>query len=189
MNVHGRYGFLLRLIAENAWLSGALFALFFAAAAVVVNMMIGDRTALAIGPDGVEVRTKLGRHVAGWDQVAGITIEPANRLAGKGESLCIRLRQELDEKVLRLPTSLLEHSRWEIARELDAVERPGVGSTAPASADTDGAPGMDYDAVIARHLAAREQAGPAPAAMPAAPVFARPAGLQPARGRFGRKGL
>jgi hypothetical protein len=49
---------------------------------------------------------------------------------------------------------------------------------------------MDYDAVIARHLAAREQAGPPPAAQPSLPAFQQSAGLpQPARGGFGRKGL
>ena len=47
-----------------------------------------------------------------------------------------------------------------------------------------------YDAVIARHLAAREQAGPPPVAQPSVPAFQQPAGFpQPARGSFGRKGL
>ena len=187
MNVHGRYGLLVQQIAGHAWLSGTLFALCFAGAAVFVTMMVGDRTALAMRPDGIEVRTRLGRYVAGWDRVARIDLESANKLAASGECLVIRLRQESGEKILRLPTALLEHSHWEIERQLDAIGRPGVGAGAPAAVESETASGMDYDAVIARHLAARDQAGTMAATAPA--TFARPAGLQPARGGFGRKGL
>lgn len=189
MDVHGRYGFLIRLIAENAWLSGGLFALFFGATALLLTMALGDRTALAIGPDGVEIRTTFGRHKAGWDRVAGIGIEKAGRLAGGGETLNVRLRQDLGEKAVRLSTGLLAQSRWEINRLLDAVGRPGVHGGAEIVSDDDSgaAPAMDYDAVIARHLAAREGGVRPPGT---AAGFSRPAGMPEApRGGFGRKGL
>jgi hypothetical protein len=191
MDVHGRYGFLIRLIAENAWVSGILFAGFAGVAVLLLSNALGDRTALAIGPDGVEVRTTFGRHKAGWDQVAGIGIAKVGRLSGGGETLNVRLRQALGEKVLRLSPGLLAQSRWEINRLLDAIGRPGVGTTAGADPEAEAAPAMDYDAVIARHLAARESNG-VPAA-PAAPIqraFDRPAAMpQAPRGGFGRKGL
>ena len=192
MDFHGRYAFLVHLIAENEWLSGGLFALCFGITALLLGVMLSDRLAVAIGPDGVEVRTMLGRHRAGWDRVAGIGVEQAGRLAGGGETLTVRLRQDIGEKVVRISTGLLAQSRWEINRLLDTVGRPGVrggGETAP---DPEGAaPAMDYDAVIARHLAARDNAGLAPAAR----SFVRPAGPRgpessgPAPGGFGRKGL
>jgi hypothetical protein len=192
MFVHGRYGWLIHLIAENAWLSGGLFAAFFGATAVILMTALGDRTALALGPEGIEARTLLGRHQAGWDKVAGIGLEKAGPLGRGVETLNVRLRRDLDEKAVRLSTKLLEQSRWEIGRLLDAAGRPGVhGLDGPHAAgavvETEAAPTMDYDAVIARHLAAREGNPPAPAAAPRA--FERPAGLQPAPGGFGRKGL
>lgn len=192
MHVHGRYGWLIHLIAENGWLSGGLFAACFGATALLLTTALGDRLALAIGPEGIEVRTMLARHQAGWDRVGGITVEKASRLAGGGENLVIRLRQDASEKTVRVSTGLLEQSRWEINRLLEAAGRPGLGGevAAPAGAEAEAAPGMDYDAVIARHLAAREQAGSAPAAAPSTSAFQRPAGFpQPARGGFGRKGL
>ncbi len=185
MGVHGGYGFLLRQIAENGWLSGALFALFGGLTLPVAVMATGDRTALAMGPEGVEVRTMFSRHRAGWDRVAGIGIDKTNRLAGRGETLIVRLRQELGEKALRLSTGLLEQSRWEINRLLESVGRPGVGGEAAAEPGNEAAPAMDYDAVIARHLAARQGDGSVPAR-----GFARPTDLpRPPRGGFGRKGL
>ncbi|WP_395612316.1 hypothetical protein [Allosphingosinicella sp.] len=81
MFVHGRYGWLIHLIAENAWLSGGLFAAFFGATAVTLMTALGDRTALALGPEGVEARTLLGRHQAGWDRVGDRPRE--NRAAGQ----------------------------------------------------------------------------------------------------------
>jgi len=195
MFVHGRYGWLIHLIAENAWLSGGLFAAFFGATAVTLMTALGDRTALALGPEGVEARTLLGRHQVGWDRVGGIALEKAGPMGKGGETLNVRLRKDGDEKKVRLSVRLLEQSRWEIGRLLDATGRPGVhGVDGPSSsapvAETEAAPAMDYDAVIARHLAAREQAGNVPAARPSAPSFAQSAGFpQPARGGFGRKGL
>jgi hypothetical protein len=190
MHVHGRYGWLVHLIAEKSWLSGGLFAACFGATALLLTTALGDRLALAIGPEGIEVRTMLARYKAGWDRVGRIAVEKASRLAGGGESLVIRLRQDAREKTVRLSTGLLEQSRWEINRLLEAAGRPGLGgeAAAPAGAEAEAAPGMDYDAVIARHLAAREQAGTAP--QPAAPSFASPGGFpRPARAGFGRKGL
>ena len=102
------------------------------------------------------------------------------------------LHRDLGEKTVRLSTGLLEQSRWEINRLLEAAGRPGLGGevAAPAGAEAEAAPSMDYDAVIARHLAAREQGGVAPAEQPSRPPFQQPAGFpQPARGGFGRKGL
>lgn len=193
MFVHGRYGWLIHLIAENAWLSGGLFAAFFGATAVTLMTALGDRTALALGPEGVEARTLLGRHQAGWDRVGGIALEKAGPMGKGGETLNVRLRKDGDEKKVKLSVRLLEQSRWEIGRLLDATGRPGVhgldGPPARAGvADVEEAPaGMDYDAVIARHLAARENAPPA--AAPVARAFERPASFQPAPGGFGRKGL
>lgn len=193
MFVHGRYGWLIHLIAENAWLSGGLFAAFFGATAVTLMTALGDRTALALGPEGVEARTLLGRHQAGWDRVGGIALEKAGPMGKGGETLNVRLRKDGDEKKVKLSVRLLEQSRWEIGRLLDATGRPGVhGVDGPsargAGADVEEAPaGMDYDAVIARHLAARENAPPA--AAPVARAFERPANFQPAPGGFGRKGL
>jgi hypothetical protein len=191
MFVHGRYGWLIHLIAENGWLSGGLFAAFFGVTAVILMTAFGDRTALALGPDGVEARTLLGRRQAGWDRVGRIALEKAGPLGKGGETLSVRLRQEAGEKVMKLSVRLLEQSRWEIGRLLDATGRPGVhgvdGPSVPTrggEAEAEPAPSMDYDAVIARHLAARENAPPAPA-----PAFQRPAGLQAAPGGFGRKGL
>src|SRR5205085_5048787 len=77
MFVHGRYGWLIHLIAENAWLSGGLFAACFGVTAVILMTAFGDRTALALGPEGVEARTMLGRHQVGWDRVGGIGLEKA----------------------------------------------------------------------------------------------------------------
>lgn len=188
MHVHGRYGFLIHLIADNAWLSGGLFAACFGATAVILMTAFGDRTALALGPEGIEAHTLLGRHQASWDGVAGIAVEKAGPLGKGGETLTVRLRRELGEKQVRLNLKLLEQSRWEIGRLLDATGRPGVHGERAAAApaiEAEGAPAMDYDAVIARHLAARESNPPAPAT----PAFERPAGLQPAPGGFGRKGL
>jgi hypothetical protein len=192
MHIHGRYGWLVHLIAENGWLSGALFAACFSATALLLTTALGDRLALAIGPEGIEIRTMLARHKAGWDRVGRIAIEKAGRMAGGGETLVVRLQKDASEKTVRLSTGLLEQSRWEINRLLEAAGRPGIGGevAAPAGDAAEAAPGMDYDAVIARHLAAREQAGTAPAAPPARPAFSQPAGFpQPARGGFGRKGL
>ena len=188
MDFHGRYAALVHFIAENSWASGGLFALCFAGTAVLLMMIVGDRTALALGPDGVEVRTTFGRHQAGWDRVAGIGIEKAGRLAGGGESLVVRLRQEIGEKTVRVSTGLLEQSRWEINRILEGVGRPGVHGRAVPGVGDEAAPSMDYDAVIARHLARQGGAGEAPRT--AAPGFARPANSPPAAaGGFGRKGL
>lgn len=197
MFVHGRYGWLIHLIAENAWLSGGLFAAFFGVTAVTLMTALGDRTALALGPDGIEARTLLGRQQAGWERVGGIALVQAGPLGKGNETLNVRLRRETGEKVMKLSVKLLEQSRWEIGRLLDATGRPGVygvdgpPASAPAgAAEPELAPSMDYDAVIARHLAARDQAGTAPAAQPSAPAFPQPAGFaQPVRGGFGRKGL
>ena len=197
MFVHGRYGWLIHLIAENAWLSGGLFAAFSGVTAVILMTALGDRTALALGPDGIEARTMFGRHQAGWERVGGIALEKAGPLGKGGETLNVRLRQGPGEKVVKVSVKLLQQSRWEIGRLLDATGRPGVyGVDGPPAAALAGAaepelaPSMDYDAVIARHLAARDQAGTAPAARPSASTFAQPASLpQPARGGFGRKGL
>jgi hypothetical protein len=191
MFVRGRYGWLIHLIAENAWLSGGLFAAFFGVTAVILMTALGDRTALALGPDGIEARTLLGRQQAGWDQVSGIALEKAGPLGKGGETLNVRLRRDGDERKVKLSVKLLEQSRWEIGRLLDATGRPGVYGVdgSPAGARAREAPtfGMDYDAVIARHLAAREANPPAPAQV--ARAFERPAGLQPSPGGFGRKGL
>jgi hypothetical protein len=199
MFVHGRYGWLIHLIAENAWLSGGLFAACFGVTAVILMTAFGDRTALALRPEGIEARTMLGRQQAAWDRVGGIALEQKGPLGKGGETLNVRLRQETGEKVMKLSVKLLEQSRWEIGRLLDATGRPGVhgvdgppvrASGAGAEPGPELAPSMDYDAVIARHLAAREQAGTAPAAQPATPAFPQPTGFpQPARGGFGRKGL
>lgn len=195
MQFHGRYAFLVHLIADNGWLSGGLFAACFGAAAVTLMTAFGDRTALALGPDGIEARTLLGRYQAGWDRVGGIALEPSGPLGKGGETLKVRLRRDLDEKAVKLSVKLLEQSRWEISRLLDATDRPGVhgidGAPARAAgieAEAEAAPAMDYDAVIARHLAARDKAGMVPAASAPA-AFQRPAGLQAAPGGFGRKGL
>lgn len=189
MHVHGRYGALVHLVAANGWLSGGLFAACFSLTALLLTTALGDRLALAVRAEGIEIRTLLARHEAGWDRVGRIVVEKAGRLAGGGEYLIVRLRQDGGEKTVRLSLALLEQSRWEINRLLEAAGRPGVGGELTAAAEVEAAavPGMDYDAVIARHLAAREQTGMAPAA----PVrgFERPGGLQPARGGFGRKGL
>jgi hypothetical protein len=158
MEVHGRYGFLLRLIAEHAWLSGGLFVLFFGAVALILGTVLGDRTALALGPDGIDLRTFFGRHRAAWAEVARIRIEKAGPLAGGGEALIVRLRRDGGEKAVRLSTALIEQSRWEINRLLEGLRRPGVGVEALPPEDA-ADPAMDYDAVIARHLAARENAG------------------------------
>lgn len=193
MHFHGRYSFIIHLIAENAWLSGGLFAAFFGATAVTLMTALGDRTALALGAEGIEARTLLGRHQAGWDRVGGIALEKAGPMGKGGETLNVRLRKDGDERKVKLSVKLLEQSRWEIGRLLDATGRPGVhGVDGPpargAGADVEEAPaGMDYDAVIARHLAARENAPPAPASV--ARAFERPANFQPAPGGFGRKGL
>jgi hypothetical protein len=187
--VHGRYGFLIRFIAENAWVSGGLFALFGGVTAVASAMAIGDRTALALGPEGVEVRTTLGRHRAGWDRVAGIRIESAGRTAGKNETLTVRLRQDLGEKVLRLSTGLLEQSRWEINRLLEGLGRPGVGGEAGPGVVVEAAPAMDYDAVIARHLAARRSGGGEERGQVQANVAGESFPRPPGGGGFGRKGL
>ena len=195
MFVHGRYAWLIHLIAENAWLSGGLFAACFGVTAVILMTAFGDRTALALGPEGIEARTLLGRHLAGWERVGGIALEKTGPLGKGGETLNVRLRQETGEKLVKLSVKLLEQSRWEIGRLLDATGRPGVHGLdgPPASApvgEMEQAPTMDYDAVIARHLAAREQAGTAPAAQRSVPAFQQPAGFpQAARGGFGRKGL
>jgi hypothetical protein len=195
MFVHGRYGWLIHLIAENAWLSGGLFAAFFGATAVTLMTAFGDRTALTLGPEGIEARTMLGRHRAEWERVAGIRLEQAGPLGKGGETLNLRLRNEAGEKVVKLSAKLLEQSRWEIGRLLDATGRPGVhgvdGPPArPGVPEPELAPSMDYDAVIARHLAARDKAGDVPVAQSPVPAFPRPAGFpQPARGAFGRKGL
>lgn len=182
MEVHGRYGFLIHMIAENAWLSGGLFALFFGLVALILGTVLGDRTALALGPDGIELRTLYSRRSATWAQVAGIRIEKAGRLAGGAETLTVRLRQDLGEKTVRVSTGLLEQSRWEINRLLEATGRPGVGEGAGLRPEGEAASSVDYDAVIARHLAARENAGAA--GQPRQP-FPRPS----AGGGFGRKGL
>ena len=195
MFVHGRYGWLIHLIAENVWLSGGLFAAFFGVTAVILMTAFGDRTALALGPEGIEARTLLGRQQAGWARVGGIALEKAGPLGKGGETLNVRLRQETGEKLVKLSVKLLEQSRWEIGRLLDATGRPGVHGVDAAPARATGAepelaPSMDYDAVIARHLAAREKAGPAPTAQPSAPTFQHAAGFpQQARGGFGLKGL
>lgn len=195
MFVHGRYGWLIHMIAENAWLSGGLFAAFFGVTAAILMTAFGDRTALALGPEGIEARTLLGRQQAGWARVGGIAFEKAGLLGKGGETLIVRLRQETGEKVMKLSLKLLEQSRWEVGRLLDATGRPGVhGLDGPPvrapGVEPELAPGMDYDAVIARHLAAREGARTMPAARPPAPSFQPAAGLpQPARGGFGRKGL
>ena len=192
MFAHGRYGWLIHLIAENAWLSGGLFAACFGATAVTLMTAFGDRTALALGPDGIEARTLLGRHQADWGRVGGIALAKTGPLGKSGETLNVRLRKDGDEKIVKLSLKLLEQSRWEIGRQLDATGRPGVyGVDGPPAAgvavEAEARPSMDYDAVIARHLAAREEISPAPA--PAARAFERPAGLQPPPGGFGRKGL
>jgi hypothetical protein len=197
MFVHGRYGWLIHLIAENAWLSGGLFAACFGVTAVILMTAFGDRTALALGPEGIEARTLLGRQRAGWERVGGIALEKAGPLGKGGETLNVRLRQETGKKVMKLSVKLLEQSRWEIGRLLDATGRPGVhgvdgppATAAAGAAEPELAPSMDYDAVIARHLAAREQAGPPPAAQRSVPAFQQPAGFpQPVCGGFGRKGL
>jgi hypothetical protein len=195
MFVHGRYGWLIHLIAENAWLSGGLFAACFGVTAVILMTAFGDRTALALGPEGIEARTLLGRQQAGWARVGGIALEKAGPRGKGGETLNVRLRQDTGEKVMKLSVKLLEQSRWQIGKLLDATGRPGVhgvdGPPArPTGAEPEPAPSMDCDAVIARHLAAREQAGTIPAAQPPAPAFNQAAGFpQPARGGFGRKGL
>ena len=188
LGFHGRYAGIVHFMAENEWLSGGLFALCFGATAVLLMMAVGDRIALALGPDGVEVRTTFGRHQASWDRVAGIGIETASKWAGGGESLIVRLRQDAGEKSVRLSTGLLEQSRWEINRILETVNRPGVhGSAEPAVVEGEATPSMDYDAVIARLLARQSGPGEAPPSAPSG--FARPAGAVPSAGGFGRKGL
>ena len=184
MDFHGRYAALVHFIAENSWASGGLFALCFAGTALLLMMIVGDRTALALGPDGVEIRTTFGRHEAGWDRVAGIGIEKAGRLAGGGESVVVRLRQDIGEKRVRVSTGLLEQSRWEINRILETINRPGVYGSADPGVEGEAPPSMDYDAVIARHVARQGNAGEA--AQRASPGFVRP---QAASGGFGRKGL
>ena len=185
MDYHGRSAGLVHLVAGNSWASGGLFALCFGLAAVLLMMVVGDRTALTLGPEGVEVRTTFGRYQAPWDRVAGIGIEKASWKAGGGERLIVRLRQEPGKKAVRLSMGLLEQSRWEISRILDTIGRPGVHGSAGPGAEGEAAAAMDYDAAIHRHLARQEGAGEAPA-----PSFARPAGPpQAARGGFGRKGL
>src|SRR5262245_11493615 len=101
MHFHGRYSFLVHLIAENAWLSGGLFAAFFGATAVILMTAFGERTALALGPEGIEARTLLGRHQANWDRVGGIALEKTGPLGKGGETLNVRLRRELDEKTVK----------------------------------------------------------------------------------------
>lgn len=179
MAVHGRYGALVHLIAEHAWLSGGLFVLCFALVVLILGTLFDDRTALSLGPDGVELRTLFARHRAGWAEVAAIRIEKAGRLAGGGEVLTVRLRKDGGEKAIRLATGLIEQSRWEINRLLEGLRRPGVGvAVLPPEDEAD--PPMDYDAVIARHLAARQEAGAAEGGVLRATV--------PGAG-FGRKGL
>jgi hypothetical protein len=88
---------------------------------------------------------------------------------------------------VRLSTGLIEQSRWEINRLLEGLRRPGVGVEELPPED-EAAPAMDYDAVIARHLAAR-QAGGASAAVSAARLAPPEDQPQAVRGGFGRKGL
>ncbi len=106
MFVHGRYGWFIHLIAENAWLSGGLFAAFFGATAVTLMTALGDRTALALGAEGIEARTLLGRHQAGWDRVGGIALEKAGPMGKGGETLNVRLRKDGDEKKVQLSVKL-----------------------------------------------------------------------------------
>ena len=183
---HGRYGLLLRLVADHAWLSGGLFALFFGLVALILGTVFGDRTALALGPDGVDLRTLYSRQRAAWTQVAGIRIEKAGRLAGGGEALTVRLRQDFGEKAVRLSVGLLEPSRWEINLLLETTGRPGVGVERLAP-EVEPAPAMDYDAVIARHLAARQGGGEVKG--PVQPTLSGTAFPRPAAGSFGRKGV
>jgi len=92
----------------------------FGGTVLLVALAFGDRTALAVGPKGVEVYTALARHKAGWADVAGIGFEQAHR----AETLTVRLKRDMGEKKVRLSLGLLEQDRAEIARLLDGAGRP-----------------------------------------------------------------
>ena len=182
MPMHGRYAFLVRFIADNFWACGGLFALTGGVTALALGIAFGDRTALAIGAGGIEVRTIYRQYRIGWGDVLGIGVLEASRSARRAETLVVRVRRDGDEKVLRISTGLLEQSRPEIDGILETAGRPAA---APLRArEPVATPAMDHDAAIARHLAGRQGGGTGERAQLQATMI-RPR----ARGGFGRKGL
>ena len=194
----GRRAGAVRLLA-NYPLVTAIGAIFFAAGSWRMFLIAaGDLTAMAVTEQGLEVRTVLRRCRVSWRQLNGVEVTPASFFTSGQSFLTARVVGliGIGIKKLRISTTLLDPDPGAMAAFLAAADQARRAGAAGASVSTaTAAPRvassaraveadkpMDYDAIIARHLAARAASGEA-GASPA------PGMPQPARPAFGRKGL
>ena len=193
----GRRSGAVRLLAHYP-LPTAIGAIFFAVGCWRMLMIAaGDLTAMAVTEQGLEVRTVMRRCRVPWRQLNGVEVSPASFFTSGQSFLTARVVGliGIGIKKLRISTILLDPDPGAMAAFLTAADQarragapgaavpgPGVRSAGDGARAAESDKPMDYDAIIAKHLAARAASGPA------GPV-ASPGLAQPARPAFGRKGL